>query len=207
MEIIQQGAEAVIELHGNAVIKKRREKSYRNPEIDGKIRKMRTRSEARLLERASGIVPVPKIMKCDEEKKEIRMEYVKGKKLSDCLDDCVFEVQEKISEKMAENVSALHNAGIIHGDLTTGNMILPEFQETDKIKIYFLDFGLGFMSRRFEDKAVDLHLLKQSLKTKHFRTGEKLFEKIKISYGEKANDSGKILQRLTAIEKRRRYGH
>ena len=36
-------------------------------------------------------------------------------------------------------------------------------------KIYLIDFGLSLYSNKPEDKAVDLHLLKQALESKHYR--------------------------------------
>ena len=50
-KIISQGAEALIERRGNEILKKRIEKSYRIKEIDEKIRKLRTRSEGKILEK------------------------------------------------------------------------------------------------------------------------------------------------------------
>ena len=203
MRIIQQGAEAVIKLCENTVIKERIRKSYRIHEIDEKIRKIRTRSEAKLLEKASGIIPVPAFIKSDEKTKEIYMEYIKGKKLSEYLEDFPEKEQTEISEKISENVSKLHNAGIIHGDLTMSNMILSGTE--DKIKVYFLDFGLGYMSHKFEDKAVDLHLLKQAMESKHFKNWERLFEVVVNVYMRESKDAKTILKRLETIEKRGRY--
>lgn len=62
-QIIAQGAEATIEKQKNNVIKKRLAKIYRLPELDLKIRTKRTKSEAKLLEKASKITNIPKIKK------------------------------------------------------------------------------------------------------------------------------------------------
>ena len=51
MKIIRQAAEAIIYRHGNEVIKERIKKSYRIDDIDLKLRKSRTRKEAKLLEK------------------------------------------------------------------------------------------------------------------------------------------------------------
>ena len=69
-EILQQGAEAVIIRNDNEVIKKRIEKSYRIKILDEKIRKLRTRSEGKIMEKAEKIIPVPKVIKIDEKNKE-----------------------------------------------------------------------------------------------------------------------------------------
>ena len=87
------------------------------------------------------------------------MEFIDGKKLSDSLES---QDYKKICKQIAENITKMHNSGIIHGDLTTSNMIFKNNQ------VYFIDFGLAFHSSKVEDKAVDLHLLKQALEAKHF---------------------------------------
>ena len=86
-EVIQQGAEAILIKKGNLVLKRRVAKGYRIKELDEKIRKLRTRSEARLLEKAIKIIPVPKVFKVSDKAKEIDMEFIFGLKLSDNLDE------------------------------------------------------------------------------------------------------------------------
>jgi len=73
-----------------------------------------------------------------------------------------------------------------------------------KFSIFFIDFGLGFISHKFEDKAVDLHLLRQALEAKHFRNWETLFKEILKGYS-KSKDSKIVLERMKAVEKRGRY--
>src|SRR3989344_1260655 len=132
-KIIQQGAEAKIILKDNRVIKRRIKKSYRILEIDEKIRKLRTRSEGKMLERASKVILIPNVMKVDEKNKEILMEYINGKKLSDNLDNFNEKKQEEICEKIGENTAKIHDENLIHGDLTTSNMIYVDNKTDDKI--------------------------------------------------------------------------
>jgi len=200
-KILFRGAEAIIILSGDFVIKNRVKKSYRINELDEAIRKRRTKSEAKLLEKASKVISIPKIKKTDQKTKEITMDFIDGKKLSDHLDSFPFKKQKEICRKIGENTAKLHDAEIIHGDLTTSNMILIEDR---KPKIYFIDFGLGFISHKFEDKAVDLHLLRQALEAKHFRNWEALFAEILRGYS-KSKDSKIVLERLKAVERRGRY--
>ena len=162
-KILQRGAEALILLDGNKIIKRRVKKSYRLNEIDEEIRKLRTRSEAKLLLKASKVIDIPEIKNVNEEGKEIYMEFLEGKKLSEYLDSFSLKEQKKICRIIGKNIAKLHDADIIHGDLTTSNMILKDE------KVFFIDFGLGFSSHKIEDKAVDLHLLRQALEAKHFR--------------------------------------
>jgi len=100
---------------------------------------------------------------------------------------------------IGEQVAILHNLNIIHSDLTTSNMVLSNK------KIYFIDFGLSFHSTRIEDKAVDLHLLKQALEAKHFSCWKKLFRSFLKGYNPK--EKSKILTQLKKVESRGRYKH
>ncbi len=197
-KILQIGAEAIILRNGKEIIKKRGKKSYRISEIDEKIRKLRTRSEGRLLERASKLIKIPEIKKVDEKNKEIIMNFVDGKRLSDSLDDLSVEKQKEICGQIGESVAKLHDSNIIHGDLTTSNMILEEDN------IFFIDFGLGFISSKAEDKAVDLHLFKEALEARHFKHWEILFKEFFKGY-EKYSGHKKILEQLKKVEKRGRY--
>jgi TP53 regulating kinase-like protein len=199
-KIIAQGAEAVIILKGNEVVKRRIKKSYRINELDERIRKLRTRSEAKIIERARKVIPVPKLIEASEKNKEIKLEFIDGLKLSENLDDFELNKQKEICKKLGELISKLHDAEIIHGDLTTSNMILKNKE------IYFIDFGLAFMSSKFEDKAVDLHLLKQALEAKHFKNWEVLWKEIEKGYGNN-KESKIVFERMKAIEKRGRYRH
>jgi len=196
-KIVAQGAEAIIELKDNLIIKNRIPKSYRLKELDEKIRKQRTKAEKKLLEKACKIINAPNPFPLEEFDK-IKMPFIEGKKLSEILDSFTLKKQKEICKKVGEEISKLHNADIIHGDLTTSNMILNDD------KIFFIDFGLGYISPKVEDKAVDLHLLKQALEAKHFKNWEILFNEIKEGY-ENYKESKKILERLKTVEKRGRY--
>ncbi len=240
---LYQGAEAKIILSGSSVIKDRIPKSYRLPELDEKIRKQRTRSETKLLNKASDIINSPKPLinkswgvdnSAFNGATRITMPFIDGKKLSEHLDNFPLNKQKQICRQIGESVAKLHDADIIHGDLTTSNMILVEgkntalqkdylkvnrlkskrkimtksdleqHQSVSKANVYFIDFGLGFHSRKLEDKAVDIHLLKQALEAKHFKHWEMLFNEFLKGY-KKLKDAEKVLERLKAVEKRGRY--
>jgi TP53 regulating kinase and related kinases len=126
------------------------------------------------------------------------MENIKGKKLSENLDKFSLNQQIKIISQIAKNISKLHEKDIIHGDLTTSNMILKNE------KIYFIDFGLGYISRKYEDRAVDIHLFKQALEAKHPKNYETLLKEFLKSYNT-SEESKKVLEKLKAVEKRGRY--
>jgi len=193
-KIIAQGAEAIILKDNNKIVKDRIKKSYRIPELDEKLRKTRTKSEAKLIEKAGKIISVPKIIKT--EKFKIEMDFIAGEKLSETLNSYPEKKQFEIMQKLGEEVSKLHENHIIHGDLTTSNTILKDN------KIFIIDFGLGYVSQRIEDKAVDLHLIKQALEAKHYQNWEKLFSSFVKGYKDK-----EVLERLKKVESRGRYKH
>jgi Kae1-associated kinase Bud32 len=197
-QIIAQGAEAILIKQKSNLIKNRIKKSYRLEIIDNKLRKSRTKHEAKLLEKSLKLIPVPKITKPNKDKNKITMHFIKGKKLSDWLDR--LKNKEKICSQIGKNIAALHNHNIIHGDLTTSNMIF----QTKTNKVYFIDFGLGFVSSRIEDKTVDLHLLRQALEAKHFKNWQALFQAVLKAY-KSYKDSNKVLQHLKKVESRGRY--
>ncbi len=202
LKLIQQGAEAKIFLDEkkNLIIKDRISKSYRIPELDKKIIKQRTKAETKLLIKANQVINSPLPEKSKEHNKII-MPFISGEKLSTSLNDFPLEKQKQIMKKIGESIAKLHKEDIIHGDLTTSNMILKNEG------IFFIDFGLGYISKKVEDKAVDLHLLKQALEAKHFEHWKDLFEEFKETYSKNYKESKQIFERMIAIEKRGRYRH
>ncbi len=208
-KLISQGAEAKIILNKslNLITKKRTSKSYRIPELDYAIRKRRTKAETKLLEKASKIinVPIPKMphKKNSRDFDKINLSYIKGKILSEHLNEFSLEKQKEVCRKIGKSIALLHKNDIIHGDLTTSNMILSHE------KVFFIDFGLGYISRKVEDKAVDLHLLKQALQAKHFKNHKILEQEVLKQYERTLtySQAKKIFQRIREIEKRGRYRH
>src|SRR3989344_1152539 len=194
--IIQQGAEAVLIKRGDLLLKRRVRKGYRLEELDNKIRKAMTKKEGKLLEKAGKLINVPKVINVEEDRKEIDMEFISGKKLSESLDE--MKNWEEVCLQIGKNIGKLHDEGIIHGDLTTSNMIYSAG------KLYFIDFGLGYENARVEDKAVDLHLIKQALEAKHFLHFDKFFKAVLKGY-EISKGFGEVIKRFEKVEKRGRY--
>jgi len=192
--ILSQGAEALIEIEGVNVLKNRIKKSYRLSFLDQKLRKQRTRREAKLLTKAENIIPVPKIITNDDY--SITLELIKGKKLSEHLDKLSNSL--KVCKLIGENLAKLHDNNIIHSDLTTSNMIL----KSDKV--YFIDFGLGFESNRLEDKATDLRLIKQAFEAKHSKKSKLYFSSLLKGYY-KSKNAKIVLNQLKKVESRGRY--
>ena len=75
-------------------------------------------------------------------------------------------------------------------------------------KLVFLDFGLGRHSDLFEDKAVDLLVLKKSLQSIDGTTASKYFDNVLEGYAESyGKNKDKIIEKIKEIESRGRYTH
>lgn len=202
-EIIGKGAEAIIYKKENEVLKERISKSYRHSDLDKKLIKRRTKAETKIMIKASKIISVPIPDKQKEENK-INMPFIEGEKLSEFLDNYDLEKQKEMMFQIGKSISKMHNSGIIHGDLTTSNMIYSP----SKKQVYFIDFGLSFQNGKYEDKGVDLHLLKQALEAKHFKNWKTLFKEFKEGYCSiHPKEAEKVFERMKTIEKRGRYRH
>ena len=196
MDIIAIGAESIIYRDKNTLLKRRIQKNYRIKEIDNKIRKVRTKSEAKLLQKLDFS---PKVISVDEKNMEIKMEFIDGNLIRDTLDKLSKEERKKLCIQIGEKISEMHNKDIIHGDLTTSNII----QKNNEV--FFIDFGLGFISKRLEDKATDLRLLRQALESKHYRHFKENYQNILKGY-QKDSNSKEVLDWLESkVEKRGRY--
>ena len=214
MVIIGRGAEAVLEkknfkdlyfpskdLKIEVVIKKRVKKGYRIKEIDLHLRRTRTISESRLMHEAKKYVRTPTIFEIDRDECYIVMEYIKGERIKELLEKANSKKRRNLCIKIGNMVGKLHKSGIVHGDLTTSNMIYISHE------IYLIDFGLGEFSREIEGQGVDMHLLKEALQSTHYKHFLEDFKTVMEGYGEIVGDEKKkkILKRIHDIEKRGRY--
>ncbi|MDD5147990.1 MAG: KEOPS complex kinase/ATPase Bud32 [Candidatus ainarchaeum sp.] len=199
MELIAQGAEAKLFRQGKTLVKERVSKEYRCRELDRKIRRERTALEANLLKKAKNIgVNVPNLIETDKEGAKITMEFIEGKRTKDALNEKNFE---KICLEIGKNIGKLHSYGIIHGDLTTSNIL-----QDKKGKLFFIDFGLGFNGRKTEDRAVDLIVFKKTFEATHHKLMPKGWELILEGYAkENREQAGLVLKQIEKVEKRGRY--
>ena len=194
MELIAQGAEAKIYRTKEGISKDRIKKDYRIRQLDDSLRKFRTKREAKVLEKLKTInFPAPRILKSDDIEK-IVMEDIKGPKVRDILEKSDYK---KLCFEIGEKIGEMHSKGIVHGDLTTSNMILNK-------EVYFIDFGLSFFSDKVEDRAVDLHLFSQALASKHYTIADACFKEALKGYEKAANDKDKVFKRLEIVEGRGR---
>jgi TP53 regulating kinase-like protein len=205
--LIKKGAEASLFLedwHDRKVImKKRLPKNYRLSQLDEQIRTYRTVHEPQLIHRAKEAgVPTPTIFLIDTKSSTIIMGYVEGKQVKQVLNSFETEKRLNLCRHIGELIGQLHSHGIIHGDLTTSNMILTPYE-----KVFFVDFGLSEYSEELEIRGVDLHLMKRAFQSTHFRFAEECFEAViegyaKIVGKETTKD---VLEKIKEIEKRGRY--
>ncbi len=202
-EIAEKGAEANLYtsnwLNHDVFIKQRVPKSYRIPEIDLRLRKERTKKEAKLLGEAKRCeVQTPLIYDIDKKQNALVLEKIDGKIIKDVFENAPVDEIRTISRKIGENVARLHNCGIIHGDLTTSNLILEDNE------IVFIDFGLGKNSDLVEDKGVDLLVFKKAISGIHFKIADECFSEILKGY-EIADNYKEIVEKVEEIEGRGRY--
>jgi len=205
--LIKKGAEANLHLEewqGRKVIMKRRmPKAYRLLQLDSDIRTHRTLHEPMLIHRAKEAgVPTPTIYMVDLAESNIIMQYIEGKQVKQILNTLPLSEKARICRSIGTSIGLLHKHGIIHGDLTTSNMIL-----TSQGKIHFVDFGLSEHSEELEARGVDLHLMKRALQSTHHKSAKQCFEAILAGYTESVGKetAAEVLKKIQEIERRGRY--
>jgi TP53 regulating kinase-like protein len=188
---ISQGAEgrvfAVTFLERPAIVKQRFKKTYRHPVLDAKITRSRLVGEARAIARARKLgVPTPALYHVDPFQNAIYMERVFGKTLKALIREGMSDdLMETIGAQVGRHVAAMHDGGLIHGDLTTSNILVvfdasEEDEKTPAPRVVLIDFGLASNSIVPEDKGVDLYVLERAITVTH--AAEKLFEAVMKEY-------------------------
>jgi len=203
MEIIRRGAEAEIRrgtwLGRDVIVKSRVPKSYRLPELDRSLRSARTRNEARLIHEARGAgVPTPIIYDIDPANAEMTMEFIDGPRVKDELETASPERIGSLLREIGRSIAYLHRCGIVHGDLTTSNMIVS------RGRMWFIDFSLGSRCASVEEMGVDIHLLKEAFQSAHPELLDR-FPVILESYKENYERGDEIVRKAKEIGQRGRY--
>uniref|UniRef100_A0A7C3J437 non-specific serine/threonine protein kinase n=1 Tax=Candidatus Methanomethylicus mesodigestus TaxID=1867258 RepID=A0A7C3J437_9CREN len=203
--LVKKGAEAELRrgewLGFDVIFKKRVRKEYRNAALDSYIRGARTSLESRLLADARAcMVPTPIVYFVDMEAFEIVMSYIPGeplKKLIDGMDDARMRLAFR---EIGISVGRLHRGGIVHGDLTTSNII------SAGRRLYLIDFGLGEHTTSTEARGVDIHLMRRALESSHHSRSKSAYDSFvegyRLEMGEAAAD---VLRRVEEIRRRGRY--
>jgi TP53 regulating kinase-like protein len=190
MAVEKRGAEAVVLIEEDKVVKTRIKKDYRIKELDERLRTERTRAEAKIMSEARRLgITTPIIY--DVGRFDLVMEVIKGMPLKDVID-------EERSRMAGVLVGKLHGGGIIHGDLTTSNMLVKGD------RIYLIDFGLSFYDELLESRGVDVHVFYQTLISSH-KEHEKLMAAFAEGYRSSFKGADEVLERVREIEYRGRY--
>lgn len=205
MRLLCRGAEADISIGDwageEAVFKFRKPLPYRLPELDEEIRGQRTVHEAQIIHDArSAGVRVPYLYYVSPEESLLVIQYIDGPQLKSVL-HTTDEDLEEVSAEFGRSVGALHRAGIMHGDLTTSNVIVGDEG------VFLIDFGLATHSLKVEDHAVDLRLIKETLVGAHATVSVSVMRWFLTGYtdvvGEKR--AKEVGRKLLEIERRGRY--
>ncbi|MDD1768864.1 MAG: Kae1-associated serine/threonine protein kinase, partial [Methanomassiliicoccales archaeon] len=143
-------------------------------------------------------VPTPIIYDIDLDEAAIVMEEIQGARVKDVLERTDPASIEKICSEIGRLTAILHRNGIVHGDLTTSNMIMRDG------RIWLIDFSLGGRKAEIEEMGVDLHLVKQAFLSAHSEIFD-CFQRVLDSYRQNFEDADKVLRRVKEIESRGRY--
>jgi TP53 regulating kinase-like protein len=138
------------------------------------------------------------------------------------------EEETRVKDLMArigQVVGSMHKAGVVHGDLTTSNLILRasdlpldqnpekhfERQNPEDITespsmagdIFLIDFGLASTSAYDEDRAVDLYVLERAFGSTHPMT-EGFFSHVLQGYSDSFKGAKSVLKKLEDVRMRGR---
>eukprot|EP00889_Picochlorum_renovo_P006573 jgi/Picre1/33603/NNA_001083.t1 len=211
--LVSQGAEArvweVRELNMPAIRKHRFSKSYRLAELDQQLTVTRLRQEVRSLLRARKLgIKTPTLYRVDLANSNIIMEKIHGMTLKQALlQDALLDMAAKrrILKSLGSMVAKLHDGDIIHGDLTTSNVMMSGASGDNKhATLYLIDFGLSQFSALSEDKAVDLYVMERSFNSAHPIDGEELFAEFMTSYRRSSRAWCSTLNKLAEVRMRGR---
>lgn len=207
--LLKQGAEArVFEstfAGRKSIIKERFSKKYRHPLLDSKLTLKRLNAEARCMTKARRLgVCTPVLYFVDPVLHTLTFEYIEGPSVKDILLKFgLYGVQEEqlddIATQIGSAIAKLHDGGLIHGDLTTSNMLI----RSGANGLVLIDFGLSFTSTLPEDKAVDLYVLERALLSMHSSCGN-VMDRILAAYRKSSKQWSSTLNKLAQVRQRGR---
>lgn len=219
-ELITQGAEALVykttflDPSTPAALKVRPQKPWRHPTLDKRLTRQRILAESRVLVkcRKDG-VSVPGILAVDWENGWTVTEWIDGKTVKQAIRERHTGEEKALTEllgRIGRCVGKLHAAGVIHGDLTSSNMMLRAASGSDASggehlqgDVVLIDFGLATQATQEEDRAVDLYVLERAFGSTHPKE-EALFEEVLKAYGESYKGAKMTLRRLEDVRMRGR---
>ncbi|KAM4582720.1 EKC/KEOPS complex subunit TP53RK [Fundulus diaphanus] len=214
-ELIKQGAEARLYradfLGKPTIIKERFHKCYRHPELQDKLNYRRTVHEVRSILRCRRAgISAPVVYFVDYKYHCIFLEEIicsltlrdhinSIQQCNPCADQSLYKLAERIGQILAK----MHNENVIHGDLTTSNMLLRHRPEDTEPELVLIDFGLSYISALPEDKGVDLFVLEKAFLSTHPNT-DMLFKKLLKSYTATSKMSAAVIKKLDEVRLRGR---
>lgn len=200
-QILSQGAEAIIKIDEGLVYKERIVKNYRHKELDKSLRRSRTNREKKVMGKAKELgINVPALHdNKTKDKYTIVMDYIDGSRLRDVL----LKDTSKLNylNLIGTWLTKLHENEMIHGDLTTSNVMVDK-----KGEAYLIDFGLSQFSNRIEDMAVDLHLLEQAIESTHYKNSKEFFKEVLKGYST-YKQYDEVMTRLEEVRLRGKNKH
>ena len=206
---VSRGAEAAIRKVDwwgfPALLKERDSKRYRPKALDDRLRRERTRTEARLLVEARRLaVRTPILFDIDLAHHRLVFEELPGPTLREVLDDASLAHETLLSavRSFGRALGRLHAGGIAHGDLTSSNVLFPDGPTGAPA---FLDLSMGTRSPGIEELGIDLNLIEEDLRALHAKA-DGLVRAFHEGYAE-SNPVGHkdVRARAKAIKARRRY--
>ncbi len=205
---VSEGAEATIRAVDwwgfPALAKSREPKSYRPKALDERLRRERTRTEARLLVDARRLgVRTPIVYDIDLERCRLILEELPGPTLKAVLTDPAVD-RAKLAialRRFGEALGRLHAGRIAHGDLTSSNVLLPEGPGGP---VAFLDLSMGSRNAGVEELGIDLHLVEEDVKALHAQAPS-LLRVFYAGYAEAHPEAKAVRARARAIKGRVRY--
>ena len=142
-----------------AVLKQRRARGWRHPDLDERLGRQRLLAEARILLRLHRAgLPVPALLDADVDENRLVLEQVEGRPLIDVLRDASVGDVQPILFAVGSAVRHLHAQAVTHGDLSTNNVMLRNDGE-----VVLIDFGLASIEYDLERYGIDLHVLDEVL--------------------------------------------
>ncbi|XP_034725922.1 EKC/KEOPS complex subunit TP53RK [Etheostoma cragini] len=212
-ELLKQGAEARVyraEFLGKpTIVKERFPKRYRHPVLDEKLTHRRTVQEVRSILRCRRAgISAPVVYFVDYASHCIFLEEIVG---SSTVRDHIASTKrsdsckelERLADRVGQILAKMHDEDVIHGDLTTSNMLLRCGLEDGEFDLFLIDFGLSYISALPEDKGVDLYVLEKAFLSTHPNT-EALFERLLKSYAAASRKSSAVIKKLDEVRLRGR---
>ncbi|CAL8335613.1 unnamed protein product [Merluccius merluccius] len=219
--LLKQGAEARVYrdtfLGKSTIIKERFPKKYRHPLLDEKLTHRRTVQEVRSIQRCRKAgIPTPVVHFVDYTSHCIFLEDIVD---SVTVRDHIVSTQQRphpgptlehlapLAAKVGQIIAKMHDEDVVHGDLTTSNMLLRTsgyvVGDAAELSLVLIDFGLSYISALPEDKGVDLYVLEKAFLSTHPNT-EALFQKLLKSYAASSKKSSAVIKKLDEVRLRGR---